>query len=1783
MLLRVPSLFLGLVAVVPRCAVVRGQSFDIIDQNGASITATLTGVFPSGDTGNAIALDDSSGIELTGEVRKVFSLEGDGDGDEFIQVNKFTRMKFNLVAEEAAAAKGICLYHQGNEEDFEDLKVKCFMIKGGEENVALPPNVEKITGDLTFTGESRENLALGKAAVQSSTYNRGDASKAVDGDTTPEFDFSDLERNTVTYTKSELSPYWEVDLGADFVMDEVVIYKRMDGYNGRLYDFNLIVHDSNDIETFKKTYDTLTTEATIAVDTGGIIGKVVRIQLNDEGVERVLCLAEVMIFGNSFRYDSAIGMLLRMPPTNVNKLALIQKNQGSGTAVSILSSFQFDAGQEEEISSSEWIQKTIGTDDYEINIQGNGFITKSEGESIKDSIQFIAVKDPISQNKILIYTGGSNIVPHEDPFDEVINFAISNEGLMVASFKKNSAAAVRILQVGNGVITKKDELIGGAGYGEGLSITPDGMKVAIGNPNAREVFILSLDSGSIDRNPTALTQITPPNDLDDIADKFGDKIGFSSSGNSIAIAAPSSYGQEGENVMNAGRIYISVFNQRSLKWETNKVILYGLNEGRMLGGGGVAIIDDKATGRIDVKDFPGNSFSFDYQVKCNDPNAIPVGRNENAFDPRCECGENFKSTNMAQGKILRENIDVCVKCEDEEGVGDCVRGADGPTAAPTLPPSTSSPTDVTFSPSAAPSINKDPSASPSNIPSVTLGSLFDGQPCHYDGECKTETCESDVCKPGVLSIATINANGDRVDVDLSLITPVFTSGGAIALNSAIDLNGQVEVTYQLESPISIGKLTFIEANVEDIEGASGLKICPKTKISTEVDCKDLPFNDITSGDAIQLSSTSLLARFITLKQTSGRSRISNIKLVTFQKGLIDEDGNCVDDNAQRDFTQTSRCICKPSFVVWESLNEDKVLNNVLDFCRSCADTDKCSYDGGACEDRKLSCYDNTCESGKCTPQNLSIEGVDGNIVSASFYPAMNDVSSADGGVHVTGSTISLFGNTQQIYELDEVMQVNKYTQLDFVYLHPDEGFVSVSLCFYQSRNDALQFLDDFCLELDSSSSSLKVGEDIFDFRLAPVKYLGFKQTTTSEQAREAEAKLGDIKINQASVMSPLQNNACVDPNAELIGGDECRCKLGYVASNGGRILTDIDACVKCIEPCKYDGDTCVDDWDCYSGKCNGIGICNRNPLQIHTKDIGGQDTFIEANMKLTSSESQHEGGVVIEDTGELIIFGNVTKYYEVSGSISIDRFTMVEIDILKSSEDSSTVPQLSICLYDNLAPLDCPESCREIVITDGKIQFPIDELIAYRDGQLKSAAFRQQGAAGAKVTVKNIKILAKQPETASIQDCGENALAVTVRIGENNEPRCKCSDGFMSTDIMTKNKLLREQDKCVSCIGQSKCYLSGREGEPCANELITDMFLGGLKSEPQRLFAKMVGKYPPDDYQFPLFPSVGRGQGGTFTKTRNSRDNQGEELSYGTIALNGLVSNLFQLQTKYTVDKFSSIFFEASVSSDTDFIAMCFDGDVSVHNSTNILCVNLNGEKEDWDDINYPIISSNIAAGKLATTESSIEPGTIPSYATDGNKTDSSPVFKTLLQDFPWWEVDLEREFEIEQIDIYLEDDESIDTLSDYNVGIYDSTGRLVYDFYGGETEEPVFFRKIVGLPQNTRGSRIRITMNDANRILALKEVEVFERVYSGKRLFEIPIGRIREGMEIEHIAFIQYTENDKSVSNLQNFNFVYGSFAAITSSPSMSLTPTISLSPTLTPTSSPTSSPPTNSTSTQL
>jgi hypothetical protein len=68
------------------------------------------------------------------------------------------------------------------------------------------------------------NVALGKAAKQSTTDWGGSASRAVDGNTSGNY-----WSNSVTHTAFQSNPWWEVDLGSMTDVDRIVVWNRTDG------------------------------------------------------------------------------------------------------------------------------------------------------------------------------------------------------------------------------------------------------------------------------------------------------------------------------------------------------------------------------------------------------------------------------------------------------------------------------------------------------------------------------------------------------------------------------------------------------------------------------------------------------------------------------------------------------------------------------------------------------------------------------------------------------------------------------------------------------------------------------------------------------------------------------------------------------------------------------------------------------------------------------------------------------------------------------------------------------------------------------------------------------------------------------------------------------------------------------------------------------------------------------------------------------------------------------------------------------------------------------------------------------------------------------------------------------------------------------------------------------------------------------------------------------------------------------------------------------------------
>jgi hypothetical protein len=87
---------------------------------------------------------------------------------------------------------------------------------------------------------SGANSARGGKARQSSTDFDGDAPRAIDGNTDGDY----FRSNSVTHTRIESNPWWEVQLAEARPIDRVVVWNRTDGGTGsRLADFRVSVLD----------------------------------------------------------------------------------------------------------------------------------------------------------------------------------------------------------------------------------------------------------------------------------------------------------------------------------------------------------------------------------------------------------------------------------------------------------------------------------------------------------------------------------------------------------------------------------------------------------------------------------------------------------------------------------------------------------------------------------------------------------------------------------------------------------------------------------------------------------------------------------------------------------------------------------------------------------------------------------------------------------------------------------------------------------------------------------------------------------------------------------------------------------------------------------------------------------------------------------------------------------------------------------------------------------------------------------------------------------------------------------------------------------------------------------------------------------------------------------------------------------------------------------------------------------------------------------------------------
>ena len=245
--------------------------------------------------------------------------------NENMRLQAATMMRFSLskvLVSSQVLKVGICLYGE-YVNDFNDVPIYCVglfkqNIAMGYKNVVVAQNHESLQG-------TNINLAYQKKARQSSTaMNGGFAVLAVDGIVgNQQLSAQNWESNSVTQTESELSPWWEVDLEEDFVIQKVLIYKRLDHYSDDLSGFTATLFHSDGSIVKQVIVGQTSDEKKVEIPFNDASGRKIKIQLN--GAEsRVLSLAEVQVFGNTYHFDVPLGQIFRFSNDYVNRLAIVQ-------------------------------------------------------------------------------------------------------------------------------------------------------------------------------------------------------------------------------------------------------------------------------------------------------------------------------------------------------------------------------------------------------------------------------------------------------------------------------------------------------------------------------------------------------------------------------------------------------------------------------------------------------------------------------------------------------------------------------------------------------------------------------------------------------------------------------------------------------------------------------------------------------------------------------------------------------------------------------------------------------------------------------------------------------------------------------------------------------------------------------------------------------------------------------------------------------------------------------------------------------------------------------------------------------------------------------------------------------------------------------------------------------------------------------------------------------------------------------------------------------------------
>ena len=197
--------------------------------------------------------------------------------------------------------------------------------------------------------------------------------------------------------------------------------------------------------------------------------------------------------------------------------------------------------------------------------------------------------------------------------------------------------------------------------------------------------------------------------------------------------------------------------------------------------------------------------------------------------------------------------------------------------------------------------------------------------------------------------------------------------------------------------------------------------------------------------------------------------------------------------------------------------------------------------------------------------------------------------------------------------------------------------------------------------------------------------------------------------------------------------------------------------------------------------------------------------FVPGKERLISTTA---GGVIILDEFTMRLFGEVSKAYELSTSITVNRFTRLKCMV----EIVSSWSELSICIFETETDLAlyAQDQCHTVSVS-GEVYINAGQLMNYRTVDVRFFTIRQKVTTASMPAETLISTLSFYSGiNTSILDengiCRDPNAETVVR---GNEVTCKCIGAFVSSN---GGKIQGALDSCIPCSSSQSCAF---EGDKC--------------------------------------------------------------------------------------------------------------------------------------------------------------------------------------------------------------------------------------------------------------------------------------------------------------------------------------------------------------------------------